>query len=97
MAERISEIDARLHAHRSRIDRSRSAAMVDGAEWIEHVRRWYFAGKQSSASVAGTNGAVAGNEDDALGYEAADPVLQAQHWPDAPLAADAPSAAIVGG
>ena len=50
-------------------------------EWVEDVRRWYFAGVQSAFDRA-----VAGEYTDlmALGYEAADPALQARHWPDAP-------------
>ena len=66
--------------------------MADDREWIEDVRRWCFASKQASASAAGTDGGGAGDEADALGYEAADPALQAPHWPDAPSGAMARSA-----
>lgn len=50
-------------------------------EWVEDVRRWYYAGVQSARDAS-----VAGESTDlmALGYEAAHPALQARHWPDAP-------------
>jgi len=45
----------------------------DDTQWVEDVRRWVAA--------------QARTRDDAdtsqLGYEAADPALQARHWPDA--------------
>lgn len=54
--------------------------MNDDADWVEDVRRWYFAGvKAADASVD-----EAASTDFALGYEAAHPVLQARHWPDVP-------------
>ena len=76
--------------------------MADGAEWVEDVRRWYLAGRQPSASTA-TQDAVTGDEGDPLGsepegnpigYEAADPALQARYWPDAPTADTAAPARI---
>jgi len=66
--------------------------MADGSDWVEDVRRWYFAGRQSRDSMVATSGAPSVDEADALGYEAADPALQAQHWPDAPAMAAAASA-----
>ena len=66
--------------------------MADGAEWLEDVRRWYLAGRQPSASTA-TQDAVPGDEGGSLaceaegnpiGYEAADPALQARYWRDVP-------------
>jgi hypothetical protein len=56
--------------------------MTTDADWVEDVRRWYYAGVRSSAG----DRAAAGESTDlmALGYEAAHPALQAHHWPDAP-------------
>jgi hypothetical protein len=67
--------------------------MADGSEWVEDVRRWYFAGRQSRESMVETSGAAV-EEVHALGYEAADPALQAQHWPDAPAMTAAPARAL---
>ena len=55
--------------------------MANDEEWVEDVRRWYLAGARSGEAAA-----AAGDPGDeiALGYEAADPALQARHWPDAP-------------
>jgi hypothetical protein len=55
--------------------------MANDAEWVEDVKRWYLAGARASA---GTVDSVDPVDDVALGYEAADPALQARHWPDAP-------------
>jgi hypothetical protein len=59
--------------------------MSNDAEWVEDVKRWYYAGVRSAAAA----GSAAGESTDlmALGYEAADPALQARHWPDAPATA----------
>jgi hypothetical protein len=56
--------------------------MTNDADWVEDVRRWCLSGARS---VAEDRSAV-GEPTDlmALGYEAAQPALQAQHWPDAP-------------
>ena len=59
--------------------------MADGAEWVEDVRRWYLAGRQPSAATpdavpGGSLGCEA--EGNPIGYEAADPTLQARYWPD---------------
>lgn len=54
--------------------------MNDDADWVEEVRRWYFAGAQTPDA----NAEEAASTDFALGYEAAQPVLQARHWPDVP-------------
>jgi hypothetical protein len=43
------------------------------AQWVEDVRRWV-------ASQARSRDEADASE---VGYEAADPVLQARHWPDA--------------
>ena len=55
--------------------------MANDEEWVEDVKRWYLAGTRSSDAAAA---AAASFDDVALGYEAADPALQARHWPDAP-------------
>jgi hypothetical protein len=58
--------------------------MANDADWVEDVKRWYYAGAAGLSS-----GGAPGSEDDvALGYEAADPALQARHWPDAPVTTD---------
>jgi hypothetical protein len=43
-------------------------------QWVEDVRRWVAARALHSRDDADAA---------QLGYEAADPVLQARHWPDA--------------
>ena len=62
--------------------RAQGKIMANDEEWVADVKRWYLAGTRSGA------GAMLGPDDDgeeiALGYEAADPALQAHHWPDAP-------------
>ncbi len=55
--------------------------MANDEEWVEDVKRWYFAGARSGSSPAAEGEA---SDDVALGYEAANPALQACHWPDAP-------------
>ena len=42
-------------------------------QWVEDVRRWVAARARSRDDADAAQ----------LGYEAADPVLQARHWPDA--------------
>lgn len=54
--------------------------MASDADWVEDVRRWYFAGRQEAAPAPSVG------ETEAIGYEAAHPALQARHWPDAPSA-----------
>jgi hypothetical protein len=55
--------------------------MANDAEWVEDVRRWYLSG----ASAGPASATDSGDDAVALGYEAADPALQARHWPDAPI------------
>jgi len=57
--------------------------MTNDADWVEDVRRWCFAGARSIADAQRLGSAEA-TDFMALGYEAAQPALQAQHWPDAP-------------
>ena len=52
--------------------------MNNDADWVEDVKRWYF----SASSAPGGEAEPA--TDFAIGYEAAQPALQARHWPDAP-------------
>lgn len=54
--------------------------MGNDVDWVEDVKRWYLSGAQSAQAAAIDNG----EDPVALGYEAADPALQARHWPDAP-------------
>lgn len=56
--------------------------MANDEEWIADVKRWYLSGTRSSnvAAVAADDA----SDDIAVGYEAANPALQAHHWPDAP-------------
>ena len=54
--------------------------MANDEEWVADVKRWCLAGTRSGVGAVPAEGA----DDIALGYEAADPALQAHHWPDAP-------------
>jgi hypothetical protein len=65
-----------------------STAMASDAEWVEDVRRWYFAGQRSGASTEAETG-IDKLDADVLGYEAADPSLQSRNWPDAPSSTEA--------
>ncbi len=49
-------------------------------DWVEDVRRWYFAGAMSKP-VSPEAERIDAHE---VGYEAANPALQSRHWPDAP-------------
>jgi hypothetical protein len=53
--------------------------MANDADWVEDVKRWYFAGIRPGESAEASS-----VDEVALGYEAADPALQARYWPDAP-------------
>ena len=73
--------------------------MASDADWVEDVKRWYFAGQREAvvaplaadaASSAG-NGVGYAEAGETLGYEAADPALQARYWPDAPEAVREPT------
>jgi hypothetical protein len=56
-------------------------AMASNDEWVEDVRRWYFGG---TAPAADRDAEGSPGSHDEMGYEAAQPALQARHWPDAP-------------
>jgi len=55
--------------------------MANDADWVEDVKRWALSSARSSEPAL--NDAAAADEV-ALGVEAAQPALQARHWPDAP-------------
>ena len=50
---------------------------------IEDVHRWYYGGTAPEGYEDDASG------DDAIGYEAAHPVLQSLHWPEASWTASA--------
>jgi hypothetical protein len=50
--------------------------MAIDEQWVEDVKRWVLGAQPASESDAG--------DDVAIGVEAAQPALQARHWPDAP-------------
>jgi hypothetical protein len=60
--------------------------MTNDADWVEDVKRWYHA---SVRSATASDGSADRESTDlmALGYEAAQPALEARHWPDAPVTA----------
>ncbi len=51
--------------------------MANDNDWVEEVKRWVATGSRIRNDDAAPDA-------DALGYEAADPALQAREWPDAP-------------
>ena len=53
--------------------------MANDEEWVADVKRWCLGGTRSAVAAADDAG-----DEVAVGYEAADPALQAHHWPDAP-------------
>ena len=57
--------------------------MANDEQWVEDVKRWYRAGRAPAASETGV-----AEEEVAIGYEAAQPALQALHWPETPLTTD---------
>jgi hypothetical protein len=52
--------------------------MANDEEWIQDVKRWYRAGSTLMSSEPGDSG----DDEVAIGYEAAHPALQARYWPD---------------
>lgn len=59
--------------------------MSNDEAWTEDVNRWYYGGTAPEAYRDESS------TEEAIGYEAAHPALQALHWPDAPwLAVTAP-------
>ena len=63
--------------------------MASDADWVEDVKRWYFAGQRDAGKPLHPEATAA--PDETLGYEAADPALQARYWPDAPGAVREPT------
>jgi hypothetical protein len=83
--------DGEAFDHGTQSDQRRTRAqgkiMANDEEWVADVKRWGLAGSRSGAgALLGADDASADDAGDeiALGYEAADPALQAHHWPDAP-------------
>jgi hypothetical protein len=58
--------------------------MASDTDWVEDVRRWYFSGRDDGAKNPASARRAGGESEAPLGYEAADPALQARNWPDAP-------------
>ena len=50
--------------------------MAIDEQWVEDVKRWVLAAHEAAPREP--------NDEIALGVEAAQPSLQAVHWPDAP-------------
>jgi hypothetical protein len=57
--------------------------MANDEQWVEDVKRWYRAGRAPAAIETRI-----AEEEVAIGYEAAQPALQARHWPEASLTTD---------
>jgi hypothetical protein len=56
--------------------------MASQDDWVEDVRRWYYGG---NAPAADRDAGTPADDTHELGYEAAQPSLQARHFPDAPV------------
>ncbi len=60
--------------------------MANDTDWVEDVRRWCLAGSPAEPSEPVVPPADAEPTDfSSMGYEAAQPALQARHWPEAPV------------
>ena len=57
---------------------AREFEMANDSDWVADVRRWVMS---NAASPQGAKAAASDTDSEALGYEAADPTLQAAHWP----------------
>lgn len=55
--------------------------MANDTDWVEDVKRWALSGSRCREPALGDAAAA---DEIALGVEAAQPALQARHWPDAP-------------
>ena len=55
--------------------------MEHESDWVSDVRRWCLTASQAKLPTAALDGETESGE---LGYEAAHPMLQSRHWPDAP-------------
>ena len=56
--------------------------MAIDEQWVEDVKRWVRGAHGASERDAAVEDLA--SEDVAIGVEAAQPALQARHWPDAP-------------
>ena len=54
--------------------------MANDEEWVADVKRWFL----PAPAPAPVGHSDDPGDDIALGYEAADPALQAHHWPTPP-------------
>jgi hypothetical protein len=57
-------------------------AMYNDDDWVSNVKRWCH-DQQAAAAQAQAQLPESDEAGDMLGYEAAHPMLQAPHWPDA--------------
>jgi hypothetical protein len=64
------------------VERAQEKIMANDEEWVADVRRWCLSGTLSGA--VNPRASEDCGDEIAVGYEAADPALQAHHWPDAP-------------
>lgn len=58
--------------------------MASDVEWIEDVRRWCGLPRARHTEPADPPDSGESQAASTLGYEAAQPALQARYWPDAP-------------
>jgi hypothetical protein len=72
--------DADHAAHRAPPSRT-ERTMQDKDDWLEDVRRWYYGGNAPASDITADE-STSGLGD--IGYETAQPALQARHWLDAP-------------
>ena len=52
--------------------------MANDSDWVADVRRWVMS---NAASAERAHVSAPDRTEEVLGYEAADPTLQAAHWP----------------
>ena len=59
--------------------------MSNDDDWVSNVKRWCH-DQQAAAAAVQAQAAPSETDEagDMLGYEAAQPMLQAQHWPPSP-------------
>jgi hypothetical protein len=72
----------RLHPVGERQAEFKEQAMASQDDWVEDVRRWYYGG---NAPAADGDAVAPADDTHELGYETAQPCLQARHFPDAPV------------
>ena len=59
--------------------------MASDVQWVEDLRRWCGVGRARRTDPADPPDSAEPDVSSTLGYEAAQPALQARHWPDAPV------------